>query len=165
MALSHQQFMNKYTNTSEKMVRSEYFNNEVISVLHLFIMNNTVDGVDEVAVHNSLDQKHTELYESFDFEELQKLLETFLEGTGFAVTKYMFSRFPTPITITKPPVYGAIDIRVVKDTGVKEEPNNLTPKEIYEQNKTSQACVSCGNQTTQTAVFSSLINYCKGCCG
>lgn len=166
MAPYHQQVMNKYINTSENMVRrSKYFNNEVISVLHQFIVDNTAESVDEVAVHNSLGWKHTELYESFDFEELQGLLEAFLEGTNFAVTMYMFNRFPAPITLTKPPVYGAIDIRVMKDTYIKEEPTNLTPREIYEQNKTSQVCVSCGNQTTQTAVFSSLINYCKGCCG
>lgn len=42
---------------------------------------------------------------------------------------------------------------------------SLTPPEVYEQNKSSVRCVRCNKPTTQVAVLSSMINYCKSCSG
>lgn len=46
-----------------------------------------------------------------------------------------------------------------------QEVKSLSPSEIYEQNKTATACVSCGNPTVRVSVCASAVQYCKECSG
>ena len=49
--------------------------------------------------------------------------------------------------------------------GEPKKESKLSVKEIYERNKTANFCINCGKKTEEKMVLSSIIHYCKPCCG
>lgn len=136
------------------------FVNEPISTLHQYILNNT--KMESILVRNYLTRPIYEVFEHFDFNDLSHLLKSFLDGTGLRIQSYKLIPYDKEINRENTRCFGEFVITVNRK---KDFVSVLTPTQIYEQNKTSNKCVGCGQPTSEKALFTSIVNYCPKCCG